>query len=229
MFVAGAIVTTISETITTACQGAAVGFASGGMAGAIAGLAGGAATGLVEGTIEGSISIAQSFVAGHAVTTAWDGVWETIPTTIWEKNLFHSWTTTLKGDADREIFWFNVQDLLYDLGTKLPRPEALDWLYINTYFDFGLWAGAFDSLLGPIMCGAIVGLYGGIAFAIASFFLELGFITAFGVGFFAGSIIGGVLCLLVFGTLWVLKKFGVFEKNKQKPDGLDYNPLEGDV
>jgi hypothetical protein len=228
MFVAGAIVTTISETITTACQGAAVGFASGGVAGAIAGLAGGAATGLVEGTIEGSISIAQSFVAGHAVTTAWDGVWEAIPTTIWEKNLFHSWTTTLKGDADREIFWFNFQKFLYKLGTELPHPEALDWLYINTYFDFGLWAGAFDSLLSPIASAIIVGAYGATVGAIVGLLSSsLGFWTGFWVGGFAGGLIGVAICVVVFGVLWILKKIGVFDNRNDSPK--DHNPLEGDI
>jgi hypothetical protein len=135
--ITGAAISVLTEIISGTIQGAILGGPSGAILGAAKGL------------IQGLIGVGQSFAAGKAVNAGWQGVMDGYVTATWQTSLHAPWTEALRGDEDGLVWLYTQMSKLFEIGSNL-RIDAFKFMYVNTYYDFGPWAGAWDSLLAPL-------------------------------------------------------------------------------
>jgi len=110
----------------------------------IAGFIGGVAVGYLYSVI----SVFQSLGAGIAADITWTNTQNTQASNIWKQSICYGWTWSMQGDRDGLIMFYKIWSWLWDFGNNpILRPEGGKFLYWNTYFDFGPWAGPGDSLI----------------------------------------------------------------------------------
>ncbi len=175
--VAGAFISGISESISRGIAG----FAKGGVSGAIIG------TGF--GWINGVIGVLQSHGAGILADHTWQSTESTYTSRMWKDYLFSDWTIAMKGDCDGLIFAYNTLSKIHEFGSFF-RWEGCEWMYLNTYFDLGIWSGPFDSWLAPL--------------ALVSWILTWGFMISSVVPTWVAKLMGALLTLYIAGITLAL-------------------------
>jgi len=104
--------------------------------------------GVTVGYLYNVISVFQSLGAGIAADITWTNIQNTQASNIWKQNICYQWTWAMQGDQDGLIMFYQIWSWLWDFGNNpILRPEGGKFLYWNTYFDFGPWAGPGDSLI----------------------------------------------------------------------------------
>ncbi|MHA1435624.1 MAG: hypothetical protein ACTSO7_17425 [Candidatus Heimdallarchaeota archaeon] len=175
--VAGAFISGISESINRGIKG----FVKGGPSGAIIGAA--------FGWVSGVVGVLQSHGAGILADYTWQSTESTYTSRLWKDYLFSDWTIAMKGDRDGLIFAYNVLSKMHEFGSFF-RWEGCEWLYLNTYFDLGIWSGPFDSWLAPL--------------ALVSWILTWGFLIAAAVPTWLAKLILTLFTLYIAGITLAL-------------------------
>ncbi len=167
--VAGAFISGVSESISRGLQG----YAIGGPIGALIGAG--------FGWVNGVVGVLQSHGAGILADYTWQSTQSSFTSRMWKDYITSDWTIALKGDKDGLIFAYNVLSKINEFGTYF-RWEGCEWMYLNTYFDLGIWSGPFDSWLAPL--------------ALVSWLLTWGFMISSAIPTWVAKLIGALITVV---------------------------------
>jgi len=178
----------------------------------IAGFIGGATVGYIYSVV----SVVQSLAAGIAADVVWTEGQNAKVSNIWQQKICYQWTWSMQGDRDNLIWFFNIQNEIWMFGMN--NAEWCNFLYWNTYFDLGPWAGPGDSLMPfAIWFGYCLTIAYGIFKFIGGLSVKFALLAAAAV-----FVVGCIIYVVTAGILHLLKKWNLL------PNIYVADPYKGD-